>query len=275
MGLFPFAGQTPNPNDESPRRAAKFPLPVALTPVSNTRPAEIAKRQDLADIYAGIRRDLASPALDLRQFFHIPPEMLRHKQEAVDPVRGPKMSTFLGGSYYPLDPREDEVFIEDIAHGMSQVCRFAGQCIRFYSDAEHSVHASFLVDPEHALAALLHDAPEAYLADFITPIKKHPSFVHVYRALEAKSESCIFNRFGLSLPMHPQIKIVDNLLCDQEFSQNVAGHLLSAGSFRALPLQFWSHEEAEARFLQRFYEMAPEFAPDLTRNDRHLSMPDF
>src|ERR1700693_75116 len=63
--------------------------------------------------------------------------------EGARPTHGPRkgdwIQTFTGRQFWPLDPRPEEVCIEDIAHGLSNECRFAGQCRSFYSVAQHSV----------------------------------------------------------------------------------------------------------------------------------------
>src|SRR6266700_4788978 len=85
--------------------------------------------------------------------------------------RGDWIQTAMGRKFWPMDPRSGEVFIDDIAHALSMLCRFGGHCIRFYSVAEHSVLLSRVAEPRFKLWALLHDASEAYLADVPRPVK--------------------------------------------------------------------------------------------------------
>ena len=78
---------------------------------------------------------------------------------------GSWLQTYTGIQFWPLDPRPEEIDIQDIAHALSLLCRFNGHCQRFYSVAEHSVHVSTILAPEFGLWGLLHDAAEAYLSD--------------------------------------------------------------------------------------------------------------
>src|ERR1017187_10636100 len=75
------------------------------------------------------------------------------------------ITTFSGIHFWPLLPNPADIRIEDIAHALSNQCRFAGHAREFYSVAEHSVRVSQLCPPEDALWGLLHDASEAYLTD--------------------------------------------------------------------------------------------------------------
>lgn len=80
--------------------------------------------------------------------------------------------TFTGRKFYPLSPRRSGVNIIDIAHHLSQQCRWAGAVKSFYSVALHSLHVSSMCRKGDALAGLLHDAAEAYLCDVPKPVKR-------------------------------------------------------------------------------------------------------
>jgi len=122
-------------------------------------------------------------------------------------MRGPKhwFLTHTGKQFWPLDARPDEIDIEDIAHGLSHICRFGGHCRHFYSVAQHSVLVSRAVT--FRKLGLLHDATEAYIGDMVRPLKlQMPEF----NAIESKLWSVIAERFGLPLDMPPEIKQADN-----------------------------------------------------------------
>ncbi|MBS1157879.1 MAG: phosphohydrolase [Proteobacteria bacterium] len=108
----------------------------------------------------------------------------------------PYVSTFLGNRFFLTRPRIDDVAIEDIAHGLAYQCRFNGQTQEFYSVAQHSLMVMHLVPEELRLAALLHDAAEAYLGDMVKPLKNlFPEFSRI----EAQVMRIIGHRFGVEL----------------------------------------------------------------------------
>lgn len=116
------------------------------------------------------------------------------------------IETCTGGKFHFMSPREDEVNILDIAHALSHQCRYTGHCARFYSVAEHSVLVASLVPPEQRLAALLHDASEAYLTDVAAPVKP---FLSSYKDIERGIMDVIAKKFGFPWPASPEIKHAD------------------------------------------------------------------
>lgn len=102
-----------------------------------------------------------------------------------------EIDTWSGETVTPLDPDPADLKLDDIAHGLANLGRFAGQGREFYSVARHSVHVSLDVkardgNMESQRYALVHDAAEAYLSDVPGPVKKSlPGYKHAERRLDA------------------------------------------------------------------------------------------
>lgn len=77
-----------------------------------------------------------------------------------------------GISFDLLSPQPDMVNIADIAEHLAKLCRFTGATDMFYSVAQHSLLVADHVSPQARPFALLHDAHEAYLGDWTTPLKQ-------------------------------------------------------------------------------------------------------
>jgi hypothetical protein len=169
--------------------------------------------------------------------------------------RGDWMQTATGRQFWPMDPRPHEVFIEDIAHALSMICRFGGHCRRFYSVAEHSVLISRAAAPEHKRWALLHDAPEAYIGDQIRPLKKH---LAAYREAEQKIMRAICVRFGLHLDRPASVKALDLALLmderDQAMTEPPAAWDVEVEPL-GVQLEFWNPARAEREFLRAFKKL--------------------
>jgi uncharacterized protein len=117
--------------------------------------------------------------------------------------------TFTGKLFNVLEPNPEDVDVRDIAHALSNQCRFTGHTNVFYSVAEHSERASHLV-PEHlALCTLLHDATEAYLVDLPRPIKSASNLGVIFKQMENVIWSAIARRFDLPDPLPKEVKIAD------------------------------------------------------------------
>jgi uncharacterized protein len=141
-----------------------------------------------------------------------------------DPVlsesrKGDWIQTFTGKQFWPLDPRAEDVDIVDIAHSLSMQCRYNGHCREFYSVAEHCFRMSFRVRPENALAALLHDAAEAYLSDVPRPIKPQ---LAGYKEMEHAIEKVVAEKFGVQYPWPDEIHNADERLLADEMEALMA-----------------------------------------------------
>lgn len=110
----------------------------------------------------------------------------------------------------PLDIDRDNMRIEDIAHALSNQCRFSGHTAYHYSVAQHSVLVVWILerllgytDRETLLWGLLHDAAEAYLVDLPRPIKRHEDFA-AYREAEIELQEGVSCKFDLDCGCPPE-----------------------------------------------------------------------
>jgi len=175
--------------------------------------------------------------------------------------KGDWMQVASGRPFWPFDPRADEVHLDDIAHGLSMLCRFGGHTKRFYSVAEHSVWCSLIVPREHAMQALMHDATEAYCVDIPRPLKRGLSN---YAEIEAGIWEAVCERFGLVRDLHESVKVADNAMCLAEARQIMSRPEIgwsATGIAADVTVQCWSPDEAKRRFLERFAILAALNAP--------------
>lgn len=169
--------------------------------------------------------------------------------------KGNWMQTFAGRQFWPLDPRPEEVHIDDIAHGLANACRYAGHCLKFYSVAEHSVALSYIVPQRLALVGLLHDATEAYVVDVPRPLKP---FLPGYKDIEDTVWRAIASRFGMPLSLPDEIKVADNAMLLAEQAQIMApppADWCVPGVPANVAIQCWPPAVAERAFLARFKEL--------------------
>ena len=102
--------------------------------------------------------------------------------------------TRTGRRFDLLMPMANQVSTLDIAHALANICRFNGHTRHHYSVAQHCLLVASIVPPEHQLAALLHDATEAYVGDMVRPLK---ALLPDYSAIENGIWLAICERFNL------------------------------------------------------------------------------
>lgn len=163
------------------------------------------------------------------------------------------------GLAFPLRaPFARDVRIEDIAHALSLTCRFGGHCREFYSVAQHSYFVSYLVEPEHALAGLLHDAAEAYVGDVVRPLKRK---LARYATIEAEVWCAIAARYGIGIALPREVVEADERMLATEIRDLMPRCAHADELLADLPapmpglLEAVGPHESELLFLQRFDEL--------------------
>jgi len=171
---------------------------------------------------------------------------------------GDWFQTYLGNEFYIMDPKPEEIYIEDIAHALSNQCRYNGHSKYFFSVAQHSVLVSQACKPKNALWGLLHDAAEAYTGDMVRPLKK---YMPAFRDVEAKLISIICEAFGLPLEQPDDVTYADNVLLATErkyIMEKPPRPWAATEKYAPLDIRIipWSAEIAKMEFMARFKEIS-------------------
>ena len=152
------------------------------------------------------------------------------------------LETVTGKLVDVLDPKPEQIDINDIAWGLSRYPRFAGHTITEvpYNVAQHSLLVCEIVreiyldlygttnstvqkavkalqsrsaDDEFLfsdlqLKALLHDSAEVYTGDIPSPVKRHPAIYESIKEIETKLTNCIFAKFCLDPMTEEEYEII-------------------------------------------------------------------
>ena len=173
---------------------------------------------------------------------------------------GPFIQTLSGRRVNPLDASPEDIDPADIARALANLCRFGGHSKAFYSVAQHSVIVCDLLEqrgatPDELMAALLHDAAEAYLGDLPHPLKHRSDLGPPYREAEKLLEAAIRERFDL-VPQPATMKPIDRSLLATErsifASMNGVWPELEGFEPLAIEIEPWDPPRARREFLERF-----------------------
>lgn len=178
------------------------------------------------------------------------------------------VETYSGAKFYPLEPNLDQINLVDIAHALSQMCRFTGHSKFFYSVAQHSINCAKEMQilgesPRLQLYALLHDASEAYLQDIARPIK---ASIGNYEEIEAQLMNAIWDALGIPRPSEEEwekVKQVDDLMLLNEAKILMKCEHWDLGEFPIIQNARFRITEmpmrsVEAQFMQMFSDIVRE-----------------
>ena len=179
------------------------------------------------------------------------------------------IQTYTGKAFDLLNPDPRQVHIDDIAHALSNICRFNGHSIAHYSVAQHSVLLADQLATDGASIevqrwALLHDAAEAYCGDIVRPLK---ALLPGFAEIEGRIMNAICVRFGMDVNMPAIVKEYDDRILADEYREvmgegdvpwNVPWNL----PYEPLGITIdpWPCWKAKRVFLQKFIQLFPEHA---------------
>ena len=169
------------------------------------------------------------------------------------------LTTYTKVPFNTFDPDEDKIDIKDIAHALSMMTRANGHYPEFFSVGQHSVQCckeamkrNYV--PEIALACLLHDASEAYLADITRPVKKNMT---MYLQIEEQLQNLIYSKYLDFIPRGEQeilIQKIDDACLYYEFKYYMDEELFPVAPvlMSDFTYEFQPMKEVEAEFLKLF-----------------------
>lgn len=167
---------------------------------------------------------------------------LKMKLEEVNKINPNALLTSTGVIFDAFNPKLEDIKVEDIAHALSNLCRYGGHCPKFYSVAQHAVLCSYHDGSyEEQMEFLNHDDSEAFLVDMPRPIKRN---MPEYSKIEDGLQAAISKALGLPYPFSERVHEVDEALLHYEYK-----------NFFEEPnpdFVFWTPEYAKEQFIERY-----------------------
>jgi uncharacterized protein len=155
---------------------------------------------------------------------------------------GDWIETYTGRKFFPLDPRPEDIELEDIAHALSNKCRYNGHCKTFYSVAQHTVLGLDIMEKEGydtitMIHFALHDSAEAYLPDVSRPIKPYIKIGNkTFEEVEEEILVAVRTRFCIPEPTQQQNKLVKHI--DTKILFHEANYLMPCNDWGDKSIQF-------------------------------------
>lgn len=188
-----------------------------------------------------------------------------------------------GIKFNPLYPKVQDIFIEDLAHGISLECRWGNHVPKFFSVAQHSVNVANVIrfafggTKDEQAAGLLHDAYEAIITDIPHDLKRTKEFLPA-RLAEARGQYALTVRFGLKQQAFEQncVHVADQIMASNEAVKFFGSFPTDWPKDWPAPMDNidlkdcqivltpWSPKKARAEFMKEFHRL---FKPSKSSKD--------
>ena len=165
----------------------------------------------------------------------------------------------------PLAPNPELIYITDIAHALSMLCRANGHFKSFYSVGQHCINCAREAKARGysrrvQLACLLHDASEAYLSDVTRPVKQE---LPQYKLIEEPLQAAIWAKWiapTLTAEEERLVFLVDDDILEREFIALMEYQLSPELNpvFSQPEYAFTGFDTCRQEFLQLFEELTKE-----------------
>ena len=171
------------------------------------------------------------------------------------------IETYTGRAFWPLEPKVEDVSIIDIAHHLSNQCRYSGATESFYCTAQHCCLLENYAAKKNAsvldrLQILTHDAPETYLVDIPRPVKQ---FMPEYRKWDHQINVVVRSWLGLDgVPIPSWQDEYDSRIVVDEHEQALSNSLDWGHDARnplGIAISPWSPKVSEQQFLMRYADL--------------------
>ncbi|SFG19423.1 hypothetical protein SAMN04487761_10777 [Lachnospiraceae bacterium C7] len=164
-----------------------------------------------------------------------------------------------------MNPKSEDIKIEDIAHALSMIVRANGQYPEFFSVGQHCIQCAKEAMirhyvPEVSLACLLHDASEAYISDVSSGAKK---YMTMYLQIENQIQGMVYKKYLGEVPMGEASVLVQGI--DDACYYYELKHFMDIETQPQEPMilgdasyEFQPFEDVEKEFLKIFNQLMAE-----------------
>ncbi len=180
--------------------------------------------------------------------------------------------TYTGKFFNPLDANPDDIDLWDIAHALSNLCRYNGHVNHFYSVAQHSVLCAQRFEPGSYLRkrALMHDASEAYLGDVVAPLK-HSGYYEFYIEAEERIMNAICDKYGWPHEEPEEVKEVDIKMRGAEMRDLKDYYPEDSHDTYGFKIKPWLPSFSRAMFLEEAVQQGLETYDYILESSKNLS----